>query len=196
MWLVNGMHFMYVLDALWNEPAILTTMDITTDGFGFMLVFGDLAWVPIGYTVQARFLSFHPTALPPLALAGILGLHLLGYLTFRGSNGQKNAFRNDPSHPSVSHLRTLATERGTKLIVSGWWGIARHINYTGDWLMGLAWCLPTGLHTPITYFYAIYFLALLLHRDARDFASCKAKYGKDWDRYCALVKYSMFPFVY
>ncbi|KAJ3273470.1 hypothetical protein HDV01_004390 [Terramyces sp. JEL0728] len=32
----------YVVDALWNEGAILTTMDITTDGFGFMLVFGGL----------------------------------------------------------------------------------------------------------------------------------------------------------
>ena len=27
------------------QAAILTTMDITTDGFGFMLAFGDLAWV-------------------------------------------------------------------------------------------------------------------------------------------------------
>ena len=35
----------YVFDALWNEPAILTTMDITTDGFGFMLAAGDLLWV-------------------------------------------------------------------------------------------------------------------------------------------------------
>lgn len=34
----------YVWDALYMEKAILTTMDITTDGFGFMLVFGDLAW--------------------------------------------------------------------------------------------------------------------------------------------------------
>lgn len=32
----------YVLDALWNEPAILTTMDLTTDGFGFMLAFGGM----------------------------------------------------------------------------------------------------------------------------------------------------------
>jgi hypothetical protein len=27
-------------------------MDITTDGFGFMLAFGDLAWVPFTYTLQ------------------------------------------------------------------------------------------------------------------------------------------------
>ena len=44
----------YVWDAVYMEKAILTTMDITTDGFGFMLCFGDLAWVPFIYTLQAR----------------------------------------------------------------------------------------------------------------------------------------------
>ncbi len=42
------MQLAYILDALWHEAAILTTMDITTDGFGFMLAFGDLAWVRPG----------------------------------------------------------------------------------------------------------------------------------------------------
>ena len=44
----------YVWDALYYERAILTTMDITTDGFGFMLAFGDLAWVPFTYSLQVR----------------------------------------------------------------------------------------------------------------------------------------------
>ena len=35
--------------------------------------------------------------------------------------------------------------------------MARKINYTGDWLMGLAWCMCCGGITPIAYFYAIYF---------------------------------------
>lgn len=43
-----------------------------------------------------------------------------------------------PLSCQVASLRTLPTERGTRLIISGWWGIARHINYTGDWLMGCA----------------------------------------------------------
>ena len=38
----------------------------------------------------------------------------------------------------MRHIRTLQTARGTKLMISGWWGVARHINYTGDWLMGCA----------------------------------------------------------
>ena len=42
----------YVWDALYMEKAILTTMDITTDGFGYMLAFGDLSWVPFIYSLQ------------------------------------------------------------------------------------------------------------------------------------------------
>jgi delta14-sterol reductase len=47
---VNVFQALYVADALYNERAILTTMDITTDGFGYMLAFGDLAWVPFTYS--------------------------------------------------------------------------------------------------------------------------------------------------
>jgi hypothetical protein len=43
---------LYVWDALYYERAILSTMDITTDGFGFMLAFGDLSWVPFTYSLQ------------------------------------------------------------------------------------------------------------------------------------------------
>ncbi len=58
--LVNAFHLWYVLDTVVNEPKILTTMDITSEGFGFMLAFGDLAWVPFTYTTQARYLVDHP----------------------------------------------------------------------------------------------------------------------------------------
>lgn len=60
MLLVLAFHAVYVADALLHEGAILTTMDITTDGFGFMLAFGDLAWVPFVYCAQARYLADHP----------------------------------------------------------------------------------------------------------------------------------------
>lgn len=52
MILVCAFHFYYVLDALMSETAILTTMDITTDGFGLMLAFGDLAWGKIEKTTS------------------------------------------------------------------------------------------------------------------------------------------------
>ena len=71
-------------------------------------------------------------------MAGILALQTVGYIIFRGSNSQKNQFRSDPEHPSVRRLQSLPTARGTRLLISGWWGVARHINYFGDWLMACA----------------------------------------------------------
>lgn len=60
LWLVVIFHGIYVADALWMEPAILTTMDITSDGLGFMLTFGNLTWVPFTYSLQARYLVDFP----------------------------------------------------------------------------------------------------------------------------------------
>jgi hypothetical protein len=57
MLLVNAFELWYVGDGLWNEAAILTTMDITTDGFGFMLAFGDLAWVPFTFCTQVGMMQ-------------------------------------------------------------------------------------------------------------------------------------------
>lgn len=53
------------------QDAILTTMDIVHDGFGFMLAFGDLAWVPFLYCLQPRFLLESKFDLPWYCLAPI-----------------------------------------------------------------------------------------------------------------------------
>lgn len=50
-------------------------MDIVHDGFGFMLVFGDLAWVPFTYGLQAAFLVVHPQALSSLGAAAIIAMN-------------------------------------------------------------------------------------------------------------------------
>lgn len=196
LWLVTIFHGIYVVDGLWMEPAILTTMDITHEGFGFMLAFGNLAWLPFTYCLQARYLADHPKDLSWLAIAGIVLLNALGYLIFRASNNQKNLFRRDPQHPWVKQLKTLKTSRGTELIMSGWWGISRHINYFGDWLLGWSWCLPCGFDHIVPYFYVIYFGILLVHRERRDDRSCQQKYGKDWDRYCSEVRSRIIPLIY
>merc|ERR1712146_265834 len=94
-------------DALFNERAILTTMDIINDGFGYMLAFGDICWVPFTYSLQARYLVENDGVRDPLALSLVCALNILGYCIFRGANGQKDAFRRDPSDPSVAHLETI-----------------------------------------------------------------------------------------
>ncbi|KAF9056808.1 ergosterol biosynthesis ERG4/ERG24 [Rhodocollybia butyracea] len=193
MWLVALFQIGYVADGLFNEPAILTTMDITTDGFGFMLAVGDLAWVPFVYSLQARYLVFHPVELGPIATALIVAVNATGYWIFREANSSKNDFRNGKDTRGLAYLTTAS---GSKLITSGWWGRSRHPNYFGDLLMALAWSLPTGFDTPITYFYVTYFAVLLIHRQRRDDAHCEKKYGKDWETYKKMVPYRIIPYVY
>ncbi|PQE33131.1 Delta(14)-sterol reductase protein [Rutstroemia sp. NJR-2017a WRK4] len=143
--LITAFQTLYVLDSYWMENAILTTMDITTDGFGFMLAFGDLVWVPFIYTLQARYLSVYPLSLGVLGTTSVLAVVGVGYYIFRGANNEKNRFRTNPQDPRISHLKYMETASGSKLLISGWWGTARHINYFGDWIMAWAYCLPTGI---------------------------------------------------
>lgn len=213
---------LYVLDALYMEPAILTTMDITTDGFGFMLSFGDLVWLPFTYSIQARYLAIHPVELGFTGVLGVLSVTAFGYYIFRSTNNEKNVFRTNPKDPKVAHLQYIQTKTGSKLITSGWWGKARHINYLGDWIMSWSYCLPTGLAgyviqkqttlggtkyevtpgeargwgTLFTYFFMLYFAVLLVHRENRDDIKCRRKYGKDWEEYCKKVPYKIVPGVY
>ncbi|XP_067680334.1 delta(14)-sterol reductase TM7SF2-like [Haliotis asinina] len=193
--LVVAFQTLYVADALWFEDAILTTMDIIHDGFGFMLVFGDLAWVPFLYCLQPRFLLDNDPKLAWYSLAGIALLNVFGYMTFRRANSQKNEFRKNPFHPSLADLESIPTSSGKRLLVGGLWGMCRKPNYLGDLMMALAWSLPCGL-TLLPYFYPVYFAILLVHRERRDGAQCQKKYGSSWNRYCERVPYRIIPYVY
>ncbi|KAK3669702.1 erg24, C-14 sterol reductase [Recurvomyces mirabilis] len=211
----------YAMDCFYNESSILTQMDLTTDGFGFMLAFGDLVWVPFIYSLQARYLSVHPVILGPWYSFAILAIAGFGYYVFRASNSEKNTVRTDPNNPSVAHLKYITTHTGSKLLITGWWGRARHINYLGDWFMSWSYCLPTllsgyrivdsvltpgsrlvtrdgmeGAAIPVTYFFMLYFGVLLLHRERRDELKCRRKYGKDWEDYCKKVPYRIIPGIY
>ncbi|KAM6354982.1 delta(14)-sterol reductase LBR isoform 2-T5 [Podargus strigoides] len=196
MLLVNSFQLLYVVDALWNEEAILTTMDITHDGFGFMLAFGDLVWVPFVYSLQAFYLVGHPTAISWPVAAAITVLNGIGYYIFRSANSQKNHFRRNPADPKLAYLKFIPTATGKGLLVTGWWGFVRHPNYLGDIIMALAWSLPCGFNHILPYFYVIYFICLLVHREARDEHHCKQKYGLAWERYCQRVPYRIFPYIY
>uniref|UniRef100_A0A3Q0RV58 Delta(14)-sterol reductase LBR n=1 Tax=Amphilophus citrinellus TaxID=61819 RepID=A0A3Q0RV58_AMPCI len=196
MILVNLFQLLYVVDGLWNEEAILTTMDLMHDGFGFMLAFGDLVWVPFTYTLQAYYLVSHPNSLSLPAVTAIVILKLIGFYIFRKSNSEKNAFRRNPSDPKLSHLKTIPTATGKSLLVSGWWGVVRHPNYLGDLIMALAWSLPCGFSHLLPWYYMIYFIILLVHRDSRDMSECRRKYGSAWDEYCRTVRYRIIPRVY
>lgn len=194
MILMNVLQAFYIFDGVLNEEGCLTMMDIATDGFGFMLAFGDLAWLPWSYSLQSRYLALDENfyQLGAAKLWGIVFVMAVGYYIFHSSNQQKSDFKQG----KLNHMKSIATPTGSKLLVEGWWGLSQHINYFGDWLIGWSWCLPTGSFTPLTYFYIIYFTTLLLHRQTRDEAKCRAKYGKTWEKYESLVPYKIVPYIY
>jgi Delta14-sterol reductase len=80
-------------------------MDITTDGFGFMLAVGDLCWVPFTYSLQARYLAFNPIVLGPMKALAIVAVNFVGLYIFRVSNSEKNNFRNG-KNPKSRHFHS------------------------------------------------------------------------------------------
>ena len=197
MILVCAFHFWYIADYYLHEEAILTTWDVKHENFGWMLCWGDFVWVPFTYTIQAYYLVEHTHDLHWWGVIGIVLLNMVGYVIFRGANIQKHKFRKNPRQPiwgkPPEYIRTAS---GSLLLTSGWWGLARHMNYFGDLLMGLAWCLPSLFGSPLPYFYIVYLTILLVHRERRDHDMCALRYGKDWDAYCSKVRYRIVPGVY
>lgn len=189
---VNLLQGFYIFDGILNEEGCLTMMDITTDGFGYMLAFGDLSLVPFTYSLQARYLSVSPITLTNYQLATIFGFMVTGFYIFHKSNMQKSLFRQG----KLPHLNSIATKRGTKLLCDGWWAKSQHINYFGDWLISLSWCLTTWFQTPLTYYYSLYFATLLLHRQSRDEHKCREKYQESWEEYKRNVPYKIVPYIY
>lgn len=193
MILVNLFQNWYVIEGIWFEQGIVSMIDITYDGLGYMLVFGDIALVPFTYTVQSRYLASHPKTLGWLASAAILLVYFTGLAIFRLSNNEKAKFKS--GDPSTQRLEYIETPTGSKLLTSGWWGVARHINYTGDWIMAIAYSLPCGMAL-IPYYYVFFFAGLLIHREGRDEAKCAAKYGQTWTEYKKRVPYRFIPYIW
>ncbi|HEY6876713.1 MAG TPA: hypothetical protein VI299_01790 [Polyangiales bacterium] len=197
MMLVVAFQLLYVADYFVMEDAILTTWDIRHEPFGFMLCWGCLVWIPFTFSLQGLYLVDHPASLPWAGVAFLVAFNLAGYAIFRGANLQKHKFRKSPDGKVWGRQQAfIQTQRGSKLLVSGFWGIARHSNYLGDLMMGLAWCLTTGFARILPYFYIIYFTILLINRERRDNDHCARKYGTDWEAYTARVRWRIFPGVY
>jgi delta14-sterol reductase/lamin-B receptor len=187
----------YVVDFFWFEEAMLSTWDINYENYGFMLAFGFVVWMPFNFSLQAQYLVYGAPELSLLAVAGLVVLNFVGYYIFRSSNLQKHRFKTVPGVKIWGReAEFIQTQRGTRLLASGWWGLARHCNYLGDLMMALAWCLSCGFAHIVPYFYFIYFAPLLIDRERRDDQHCADKYGEDWKRYSKRVPYRIIPYVY
>jgi len=185
--------FLYVLNYFQFERGMLHTWDVIAERFGAMLVWGDYVLVPFFYSLPAWFLVHRTDSPSAGAVAGLIALYAFGFWLFRGANEQKHRFKRDPqARIWGAPARTL----GGRLLVSGFWGIARHLNYTGEICMYLAFALTTGFESFLPYLLPAWLAVLLLHRAGRDDRRCREKYGGLWDEYTRRVRFRMFPLVY
>lgn len=203
MILVNLLQGLYVLYFFWKEAWYLKTIDIHHDHFGWMLAWGDAVWLPYMYTLQGLYLVFHPVELSWGAALFILIFGLLGFTLFASANNQKDRFRESAGKTliwgkpaeslSCEYLTRDGSKRESRLLLSGWWGIGRHMNYTGDLILSLAYSLACGFESPFPYFYFLFLSILLIHRCLRDEKRCEGKYGAAWTTYVKMVPYRILP---
>ncbi len=206
MILINILHAIYVLDFFWNEAWYLNTIDICHEHFGWMLSWGDSVWLPYMYTLQGLYLVYNPVEISTGYTLAILTLGVIGYWIFRSANSQKDLFRKSDGNtliwrkkPEIIECEYLSADgkmRPSKLLVSGWWGVARHFNYTGDLMGCLAYGLACGFDHFIPYFYLVYMTILLVHRCIRDEHRMRYKYGQAWQEYCRRVPYRLIPGIF
>ena len=185
--------FIYILNYFQFEQGMVHTWDIVSERFGFMLVWGDFVLVPFFYCVTGWALVHAQSDLSLLSSVGLVVLFVFGFWMFRGANQQKHRFKQDAN---VKIWGQPAEALEGKLLVSGFWGIGRHLNYTGEILVYLAFVLTAGLASWVSFLLPAWLIVLLVHRSWRDEQRCRRKYGSLWDRYTARARFSMVPFVH
>lgn len=197
----------FVAKFFWWEAGYFSTLDIILDRAGYYICWGCLAWVPCLYTFSSYYMVAHP---PVVSTTTALLIALLGLLTillnyrvdyekqmFRRAPDGKCELWGKPARFIVAQYKdSSGNVQASKLLLSGFWGYARHLNYTFELLASLAWCLP-GLGLGVwPFLYFIFLTCLLVHRTFRDEEKCALKYGHNWERYCQEVPYRLIPFVF
>lgn len=177
--------------------------------WGFMLIFWNLAGVPLSYCHCTIYLAnHHPSEyrLSQLILVPLYVSYLFAYWVWDTCNSQKNAFRRRergdfstrntfPQLPfrTVENPEHIQTATGDSLLVDGWYKYARKIHYTCDLWFALCWGLVCGFGSPFPWFYPVFFAAMIAHRATRDVQRCRAKYGESWVEYEKRVPWLFIP---
>ena len=191
--LYEAFTLLYVANYFHFEHGMLSTWDVLEERFGWALVWGDFVLVPFFYSLPGWYLVDRVTPLSAPAASGLIAMYALGFWLFRGANQQKHRFKLDPT---ARIWRRPPETIGGRLLVSGFWGVGRKLNYTGELLLYYAWTLPCGFASPVPYLPALWLTLFFPHRARRDDRRCRDKYGALWTAYCARVRWRMVPYLF
>jgi len=190
-------HFFYIMHYFNSEPTVLNMKDFTDEHEGWSLIFGMITLVPVLYSMPEFYILENPVQLNIFVAILIIGIFFFGYRIFSEANQQKLDFRSNPKSLIWGKpARMVATKDNRGLLISGWWGIVRKANYTGDLVQCIAYGLPAMAFSIVPFINLIFLFGLLIHRERRDEKSCLAKHENAWTEYCDLVPYRFIPFIY
>ena len=194
-----GLFTFFLLDYLSFEEVHLYTYDFVAENVGFKLGWGCLVFYPFFYAVGLWWLAeARPVISRPLEWVSV-GLFFLGWFLSRGANLQKYLFKKDPSRKAFGLLNpvALAGDGGRQVLVSGFWGLSRHINYLGELLMASGLALSLGAPARLgPWLYPLYYVVLLVPRQLDDDRRCALRYGAMWAEYRRRVPRRIIPFLY
>ena len=130
-------------------------------------------------------------------MAGILSIYTNYEADYQKLAARKNKkckiWRKEVEVIEAKYTTDDGEVRETVLLLSGWWGVARHFHYLPEITAALCWSLPALFDSPTPYFYVIFLTMLLLYRLRWDNKRCQQKYGIYWEEYCKLVPYKVLP---
>jgi delta14-sterol reductase len=189
----------FVSEYLFFEEVHLYTYDLFAERIGFKLGWGCLTFYPYFYCVGLWSAGGKPNPHAPTALlAAAVLTFFAGWALSRGANLQKFLFKTRPHAKLLGVLAPEALSDGEHaLLCSGFWRVSRHVNYLGEILMAIGLALALGRPLdPWPWLYPLYYVGLLLPRQADDDRRCAKKYGALWAEYCKRVPYRIVPWLY
>lgn len=188
----------FVIDYLTFEEVHLYTYDIFAENIGFKLGWGCLVFYPFFYAISLWSTADLPNpGTPGWLLVVYVMIFFIGWSLSRGANMQKYFFKKNPSKAFLGIVPEAITDGNNYLLVNGFWGMSRHINYLGEILMSTGIILCTGYPGLIwPWLYPLYYVGLLFTRQMDDDKRCLLKYGELWNEYKEKVPYRIIPFIY
>ncbi len=198
IYLSTGLLMYFIIDYLTFEEVHLYTYDFFAERVGFKLGWGCIAFYPYFYSVPMWTTADLPDPQTPTWLLIVYALiFFTGWTLARGANMQKYYFKRDPKRKFLGITPETITDGNRTLLVNGYWGLSRHINYLGEITMATGIVLATGHADQLwPWLYPLYYVALLFPRQMDDDKRCAAKYGPLWQEYTKRVRYRIIPFIY
>ncbi len=208
--LLQGIYF---LKSCHLERVLVNFIDFTHDKVGLMLCWGCLVGIPAVQGFTAYLLVEHGTNVGIWEFSLIVSLGIIAIWFNYDVLRQKEMFREGVQNGSKVYIwgkeakgrevfyknvdiNGKSGEMRNVLLVSGWWGIGRKMNYFWELVAILIWSYPGYYIGWRNYLNCFVLIGIFVSRSIREDNKCKMKYGRGWDEYCSKVPYRFIPFIF